>query len=163
MLKRTVSLIGLELLLPLITICVAWMEKLALRAGVPLSPDEMEDAKALGVRAPERVRLLVFGKSMHAGDFRPRSATAALRLFTPATCGLALRYGILVREDYWRNRRLVAHELAHTAQYERFGGLRPFLREYLGECLTHGYRGAHLEKEAAAAVADLASLNRPTE
>ncbi len=161
--KRTVSLIGLELLLPLATIGVAWLEKYALRAGVPLSPNEMEDAKALGVRAPERVRLLVFGQSMRAGDFRPRSVTAALRLFTPATCGLALRYGILVRDDYWRNWRLVAHELAHTAQYERLGGLRPFLREYLRECLTHGYRGARLEKEAAAAVADLESLNRPTE
>ncbi len=161
--KRTLSLIGLELLLPLATVCVAWTEKFALRAGVPLSPGELEDAKALGVRTPERVRLLVFGKSMHARDFRRRSVTAALRIFTPTTCGLTLRYGILVRDDYWRNRRLVAHELAHTAQYERLGGVRPFLREYLRGCLTHGYRGARLEKEAAAAAADLESLNRPTE
>ena len=40
------------------------------------------------------------------------------------------------------------HELAHTAQYERLGGILPFLREYLFECLTSGYSEAPMEQEA---------------
>jgi len=44
---------------------------------------------------------------------------------------------------------LVVHELAHTWQYERLGGLRPFLKQYLYECLVApGYPFGHLEQEA---------------
>jgi hypothetical protein len=35
-------------------------------------------------------------------------------------------------------------------QYERFGGVLPFLRQYLTECLTVGYPEAPLEQEAIA-------------
>jgi hypothetical protein len=53
----------------------------------------------------------------------------------------------------WGDRRLVAHELAHTMQYERLGSVRAFLRQYLVECLTTGYAGAALELEAIEAAA----------
>jgi hypothetical protein len=45
---------------------------------------------------------------------------------------------------------LIVHELAHVAQYERLGGILPFLRKYLFECLTVGYAAAPLELEATA-------------
>jgi hypothetical protein len=44
---------------------------------------------------------------------------------------------------------LIAHELVHAAQYERLGGILPFLRQYLVECLTIGYANAPMELEAA--------------
>ena len=44
--------------------------------------------------------------------------------------------------------RLVVHELAHTAQYERLGGFKPFLKAYLEEWLTVGYPNGPLEQEA---------------
>ena len=69
-------------------------------------------------------------------------------LISPLTIGLTLRYGIYIRADHWGDRRLVMHELAHTAQYERLGGFEGFLRQYLGECLTIGYPEAPLEQEA---------------
>ena len=84
-----------------------------------------------------------------------RTAAAAIRFLTPTTCGLALRYGIFVRSHCWGDRRLVAHELAHTAQYERLGGIEPFLRQYLYECLTIGYPEAPMEQEAIAAAGRL--------
>jgi hypothetical protein len=43
----------------------------------------------------------------------------------------------------------------HTAQYERLGGIEPFLRQYLRECLTIGYPEAPLEQEAIATIASL--------
>ena len=75
-------------------------------------------------------------------------ACDAIEFLTPATRGLALQYGIFIRSDCWRERTLIAHELVHTAQYERLGGILPFLRKYLFECVTIGYPEAPLEQEA---------------
>ena len=46
------------------------------------------------------------------------------------------------------NRRLLIHELAHVAQYERFDGFRRFLFQYLQECINPGYPLGDLELEA---------------
>jgi hypothetical protein len=35
-------------------------------------------------------------------------------------------------------------------QYERLGGIAPFLRQYIFECLTLGSRAAPMEQEAIA-------------
>ncbi len=140
-----------EMLLPLAVKWAAAVEKRILREGVPLSEQEMADAKAIGVRAPERVRLLALAQVPAPGDFTLKTAAAAIQFLTPDTRGLALRYGIFVRSDCWGEHGLVAHELAHTAQYERLGGIRPFLRQYLLECLTIGYPAAPMEQEAIAA------------
>jgi hypothetical protein len=43
--------------------------------------------------------------------------------------------------------------LVHTAQYERLGGIEPFLRRYLYECATVGYTNSTMESEAAATAA----------
>jgi hypothetical protein len=144
-----------ERLLPLASKWAAAVEARILREGVPLSEDGLDDAAALGVSEPERVRLLALARVPTPSDLTLRTAAAAIRFLTPTTCGLALRYGIFVRSDYWGDRRLVAHELAHTAQYERLGGIEPFLRRYLYECLTIGYPEAPMEQEAIAAAARL--------
>jgi hypothetical protein len=71
------------------------------------------------------------------------------------TAGLTLNHGIFIRADHWRDRRLVAHELVHVAQYERFGGIRPFLKAYFRECLVPGYPLGSLEQEAIQTAARL--------
>jgi hypothetical protein len=109
----------------------------------------------LGVHQAERVRLLCLASVPTPDDLALRTAAAAVQFLTPTTRGLALRYGIFVRRDCWRERGLIAHELAHTAQYERLGGIEPFLRQYLGECLTIGYPAAPMEQEAIAAAGRL--------
>jgi len=115
---------------------------------VPLSEQEMTDAHAVGVREPQRVRLLQMGTAPRPEDPVLRMACDAIEFLTPATRGLALQYGIFIRSDCWRERTLIAHELVHTAQYERLGGILPFLRKYLFECVTIGYPEAPLEQEA---------------
>ena len=142
----------------LIPLAAHWAEALELRIlreGVPLSETEMADARALGVRQPERVRLLCLASVPMPDDLTLKAAAAAVQFLTPATRGLALRHGIFVRRDCWRERALIAHELAHTAQYERLGGIEPFLRRYLQECLTIGYPAAPMEQEAIAAASGL--------
>jgi hypothetical protein len=80
-----------------------------------------------------------------------RTIGLALGLLSPHTAGLTAGYGVFVREDHSGDRALLVHELAHVAQYERLGGIEPFLRLYLRECLIEGYPFGALEIEAAAA------------
>lgn len=151
--NRRIVLAQIEKLIPLASRWAGKLEKRILREGVPLSPEETEDALALGVKHPERVRLLCLASVPTPKDRLLKAAAAAVQFLTPATRGLALRYGIFVRADVWRERDLIAHELVHTEQYERLGGIEPFLRQYLGECLSIGYPAAPLEQEAIAATA----------
>lgn len=53
------------------------------------------------------------------------------------------------------DRRLLAHELAHVAQYERLGGFHEFLKQYLEECISPGYPLGDLEQEAKQAESSL--------
>src|SRR5712671_887735 len=96
-----------EILLPLAVKWATAVEKRILREGVPLSEQEMTDARAIGVRTPERVRLLALKRAPVPSDLTLRAAAAAIQFLTPTTCGLALRYGIFIRSDCWGERGLV--------------------------------------------------------
>jgi len=138
----------LPIFVPFATQWVRMQEKRALRFGVPLNGEELADASALGVRNPDRVRLLRVEKmpTFENAALRPLAGVAE-RCFAH-TAGLTLNYAILVQRDYWRERSLVAHELVHVGQYERLGGIGPFLRLYLRECLVPRYPNGPLEQEA---------------
>ena len=146
--NRQSVLAQFEKLLPLAVEWAAEQEQLILREGVPLNDVEMADAKLIGVREPDRVRLLQLDSVPTPTDPILKAAAAAIHFLTPETRGLTLQYAIFVRSDCWRDRSLVAHELVHTAQYERLGGILPFLDQYLFECITIGYPEAPMEQEA---------------
>jgi hypothetical protein len=140
----------------LLLLAAAWateQEQEILRDGVSLSAEEIAVARAIGVQSPDRVRLLRVEEIPRPSEPQLRAACDAIDFLTPATRGLALGYGIFIRSDCWGDRVLVVHELAHVAQYERLGGILPFLRRYLFECLTAGYSLAPLEQEAIAVAA----------
>lgn len=80
--------------------------------------------------------------------------------FTP-TIGITLRYGILIRREWAGDRRLLVHELAHVAQYERLGGIAPFLLQYFRECIRDGYLSSELEQEAALVARRICDGNQP--
>jgi hypothetical protein len=145
---QTAAFDQFEELVPLAAEWAAEQEEWILREGVPLSEQEIADAKALGVREPERVRLLQVDAIPTPMHPMLKAACNAINFFTATPRGLTLQYGIFVRSDCWRDRFLIAHELAHTAQYQRLGGILPFLRGYLFQCATIGYREAPLEREA---------------
>ena len=139
------------LLKPLLPIACAWAaraERKALDRGVPLSAAQLADAVRVGVAHPERVRLHVVERMPWPA---PRAITGFLErsgVVPSRIGGLTLRYAIFLRKDCPDDRRLLAHELAHTAQYERLGGFRAFLAQYLREWLTVGYPHGELELEA---------------
>jgi hypothetical protein len=140
-----------EELEPLIPLAAAWVEQQEariLREGAPLTTPQTADARAAGVVHPRRVRLLCVDTVPRPQH--PELALAAERasMLTPDTTGLTMRYGIFITADMWGDRELVAHELVHVHQYERFGSIAEFLRRYLSQCLTVGYLSAPLEREA---------------
>jgi hypothetical protein len=137
-----------ETLLPLACAWAEEQEGRILHEGVALTPAQLEDARRVGISHPERVRLLKVGAIPMPSDPILRAAAEMTGLLSPLTCGLTLRYGIFIRTDHRDERRLLVHELVHTAQYERLGGVRPFLERYLRECLTMGYPMGALEQEA---------------
>ena len=144
-----------EQLLPL---AVAWaeeQEQRILSTGVALTATQLADARQVGVVHPERVRLLPVESIPMPEHPLLQAAGEATGLISPFTAGLTLRYGIFIRSDMTDDRRLVAHELVHTAQYERLGSVAAFLRQYLQECLTVGYPASPLEQEAIATAARL--------
>jgi len=137
-----------ELLLPL---AVAWageQESIILASGTALTAAQLADARQMGVAHPDRVRLLAVASVPMPDDPVLRAAGETAGLMSPFTAGLTLRYGIFIRSDMIDDRGLIAHELVHTGQYERFGSVGAFLRQYLSECLSMGYPAAPLEQEA---------------
>src|SRR5947209_6337537 len=138
----------LQTLIPLAIQWAAEQQERILRDGVPLSIRELADALRVGVKDPERVRLLQVETIPSPTNPVLQAAYQGGKLAPTAPRGLTLYYGVFVRADYWRDRRLIVHELVHTAQYERLGGIEPFLRQYLTECATVGYPKSALEAEA---------------
>jgi hypothetical protein len=140
-----------EQLLPL---AIAWaeeQEKFILKNGVPLSESQVADSKLIPVTHPHLVKLLRVDQIPMPQHPLLKAAAIATNLISPNTIGLTLSYGIFIRSDYWGHRQLVVHELARTAQYERLGGIKNFLQQYLHECVTIGYPAAPMEQEAIAA------------
>jgi len=154
---RQTTIDQLDELLPLAVQWAAEQERHVLCEGVRLSEIELADAKAIGVRNPERVRLLRVDAIPIPAHPMLRAAAASINFLTAAPRGLALDYGIFVRTDHWRDRALIAHELVHTAQFQRLGGILPFLQTYIFQCATVGYHNAPLELEAVATAARVCS------
>jgi len=96
-------------LLPLACAWAEEQERIILRDGVPLSPNQITDAKSIGVAQPERVRLLSVASIPIPEHPELRAAADATQLISPRTGGLTLRYGIFIRTDCWSERRLIFH------------------------------------------------------
>ncbi|MCW1886585.1 hypothetical protein OKA04_17740 [Luteolibacter flavescens] len=120
-------------------------ERRILKEGVPLAAEGLAFAAELQIERPEEVRVLEVNP-IPLPFPRPLVRLAGrwgLPLFEPG--GMALGKGIYILEG---NSRVLRHELVHVAQYQQMGGIGPFMRRYLMECLTHGYFDAPLEVEA---------------
>jgi hypothetical protein len=153
--KRWLLPLTMPLAVPLAAAWVRRTERRVLRDGAPLSPELQAAAARLGVRDPGRVRVL----AVPAVPWRwPGWLTrwlGARGLGPGAIAGLTAGYGILVRADRREDVPLLLHELVHTRQYERAGGIAPFLRLYLRDCGRAGYAGSVLEREARQRVSRL--------
>jgi hypothetical protein len=138
---------AVTLLLPVACAWARRQESIILRNGLALSASKLGTAQKVGILYPERVRLLA-AQQVPPLNWLLRRAGEKLGFVSAQTIGMTLRYGIFIRLDHWGDQRLLIHELAHVAQYERMGGFRGFLRQYLQECINPGYPLGALEQEA---------------
>src|SRR5687768_11677325 len=105
-------------LLPYVTRWITAQERQILAQGVPLDSSSLADARRIGVSHPERVRLLHVPQILLPGGPLIAWFGQVSGASWKHTAGLTARYGIFIRADYQGDRHLIAHELAHTAQYE---------------------------------------------
>jgi hypothetical protein len=148
-------LTSLPLLLPVV---VAWVEKQELiisERGTPLNDAELADARRAGVSSPEKIRVLRVDTLPQPDDEDVMFVAKRIGFFGSRSAGLSLRYGICLVHGSWEDRHVLVHECVHVGQYERMGGIRPFLSVYLRECIDPGYPFGALEQEAILVSADI--------
>src|SRR6266487_1209949 len=135
----------------LLPVACDWAEKqerYIIEHGVPLNNDQQFDAHLIGIKEINKVRLLKVDKIPAPSIPELKRATELTGLLSSNARGVTFRFGIYIKKDFWNQRSLVVHELSHTMQYERLGGFKPFLEQYLNECITVGYPNGSLEQEA---------------
>lgn len=120
-------------------------ERRILAHGKPLSEELQNFATSLEIVDPASIRVLEINPVPL--PLPEPLVKLALRwgvpVFRPGGMSLGRGIYLLPGQD-----RLLRHELVHTLQYQRLGGIGPFMRRYVMECLVHGYAAAPLEQEA---------------
>jgi len=137
-----------ENILPLAVQWAKAKERVILKHGTVLSPQYMQDAKSVGLKYPERVRIYEVPQIPIPKHPILKAVAEATQLLSQATIGISLGHGIFIHDNFSDDRYTIVHELVHTMQCEKFGGLHPFLKKYLWECLEIGYPQAPMEQEA---------------
>ena len=94
--NREILLAQFEKVIPLAARWAEALEARILHEGVPLSEGELADARALGVRQPERVRLLCLASVPTPDDLTLRTAAAPAR---PAASGWRRRRSTSVKAE----------------------------------------------------------------
>ena len=140
----------LNQMLPRAALWAEKQEQFILRHGASraLADQEREIARRAGVQRPEAVRILLVPEIPFPEDVNLRAAAEFVGLGSLG--GLTVGHGIFVRHDHANDAKLVAHELRHVAQYERYGNILAFLQRYLFEVNEYRYPETPMEQEAVA-------------
>ena len=144
-------MINQQQLINLIPLACEWVEEqeqFILKNGIPLSEKQMFIASKIGIINANKIRLIKVDFIPEPTNDLLNKASKSLGLISSSSIGTAYRYGIYIQEDYWENDQLLLHELTHTLQYERLGGVANFLNQYIKECVYFGYEKSKLEIEA---------------
>lgn len=131
-------------------LALAWYnhtEQQLLPQGRALSAKEQAIARQLGIKQPQKIRLLALETFPMPEDKALRAEAERYGLGSPQEAGRTIGYAVLLKAKYARDKALLAHELVHVQQIERMGQAH-FLKRYLLEMETVGYTRSPLELEA---------------
>jgi hypothetical protein len=130
----------------------AWYDAVEVRylpLGRPLTAQEMDDARRLGVLQPQDVRVVVLDVFPMPEDLELRTEAERHGLGSRMEAGRTMGHAILLKPWAADEPTLLRHELVHVAQMDRLGR-EGFLRRYLIELEMLGYARSPLELEAHA-------------
>jgi len=117
------------------------VEKSLRSQGRALTKAETVEAKSLGVKMPDLIRVVVLDKfpepDKHASGDHFEGARAMGNI-------------IMIKPRHKNDSTVLCHELVHIAQKDRMGGLKEFLKQYAIEREVLGYSRSLLETEAYA-------------
>ncbi|MBJ6609082.1 MAG: hypothetical protein JG718_01860 [Candidatus Thiothrix moscowensis] len=135
----------IEHFLPLLLDWYAKAETGLVAQGRPLSRLELHIARALHIRQPDKVRIVVLEAFPLPDDaeLRAEAEASGMGQEDARTMG----YAILLKPYLHEDPGVIAHELVHIAQHDRMGR-ETFMRRYLTELEVLGYDAAPLEVEA---------------
>ena len=142
----------------LLPVAFAWAEQqetLILDRGTPLTEPELADARRAGVTQPDKIRVLRVETLPEPDHEEALFVAKTVGFFGPHSNALTLGHGIYLRRDAWEDRHILVHECVHVSQYEKLGGIRPFLSLYLRESIDPGYPFGALEREAIYVSSDI--------
>jgi hypothetical protein len=108
--------------------------------GQQLSPQGKRDAQAVGLQQIDNVRVMLSNEFRLRDD--PELRQLVLKTAFGVSKGITFGHGIVLKTGDDRNL------LAHVMQYERHGGIEPFLLAYLPEAFPPRYPHGPLEQEA---------------
>lgn len=131
---------------------LAWYEEVEgqlLPQGRMLSSQETALAQRLGVKFPEKVRIVVLEKFPAPSNHELAVEAEKFGIGSALEGGRAMGYAIMLKPNLADNPTVIAHELVHVAQHDRLGR-EAFLRRYLVELEMMGYARSPLELEAYA-------------
>lgn len=125
-------------------------EAAGVKVGEPLNEAQLALAKEIGIKKPEKVRLVYV-------DAVPFPYDNPMLKFVGEATGFigdgiinnaqVFGYSIYVRKDFPLNTPKLAHELVHVLQIER-ASLKQVISQHFSDLLKYGYDNSPLELEA---------------
>ncbi|TYC89683.1 hypothetical protein [Novosphingobium sp. BW1] len=119
--------------------------------GTPLTAEQTDLARQIGIAHPEKVRLVhVEAVPFPTQDEAMRKMGESLGFIGPGITNNAQAFGytIWVRDGFTLDRPSLAHELVHVAQIERSANFDAYVQRYMQELQTYGHAKMPLEVEA---------------
>lgn len=136
-----------NLITPLALQWISETERYLLSKGRALSETETSMARAVGIKHPDRVRVVILVDFPSPANETLRIQAEKYGLGNEAEGGRTMGYAIMLKEKYAQERWIIAHELVHVAQQEKMGRDK-FVRRFIVEYELMGHRRAPLELEA---------------
>jgi len=124
-------------------------EAYALEHGRKLAPNEMKYAKSIGVKHPEKVRVMITSNFPVPTNKEVLKGFKELGFDSMFVAGITYRYGIYIKSSWLVSKEYVlAHELIHVRQVEKTGNWKEYTRKYLIQAFMYEYFEMPYEHEA---------------
>ncbi len=136
-------------LIPLVVSWLLGVENTILAEGRSLTAAEVADARSVGVKTPENIRVLMVDAVAQPENPVLLKAGSETGLLGESVSGRTVGYGIEIVHGQ-ANRALLRHEFRHVYQFESAGSRERFVTDYIKSVLKDGYFDSVYEQDARA-------------